>query len=108
MADASGRATDDSLLQNGFTTAQLAGVILGSVEYDQDLVSGYYSRFLHRAADAAGLNADVSLLQNGIHGQQPIFASDPTGKVHRIKDEDIIAMILSSDEYYNLTQLEQP
>ena len=74
------------------------------MEYDQDLVRGYFTRFLRRPADAGGLTNYVNLLQNGISGAQPIFASDPFGGVHRIKDEDIIAYIMGSQEYFNLVQ----
>jgi uncharacterized delta-60 repeat protein len=103
--DAAGQAGFLNLLQNGFTTGQVAAILLGSVEYDADLVQGWYIQFLRRPADAGGLNSFVNLLQNGTHpGQQPIFISDPTGAVHRVRDEDIIDMLLSSDEYYAFTQ----
>jgi len=103
--DAAGQAGFLNLLQSGFTTGQVAAILLGSVEYDATLVQGWYIQFLRRPADAGGLNSFVNLLQNGTHpGQQPIFISDPTGAVHRVRDEDIIDMLLSSDEYYAFTQ----
>jgi|GEM_PF-3282060 len=96
------RSQYDQMLAGGTTTGQVAGILLTSVEYDTGLVTGWYFKYLHRAPDAAGLAADVNLLQNGTHGAQPIFASDPTGGTHRIKDEDIIIAMLASQEYYIL------
>jgi hypothetical protein len=40
-------------------------MIFGSNEFRQDLVSGYYQRFLRRPADAAGLAGFVSALAHG-------------------------------------------
>ena len=59
-----------------------------------------YQKFLRRAPDSSGLASDVNLLQNGTAPTaQPIFPSDPSG-AHRVTDEYIIVLMLSSLEYY--------
>jgi Domain of unknown function (DUF4214) len=61
--------------------------ILGLAEYDKDLVASYYLQYLRRAADPTGL-ADFANAING--GTQT--------------DEQVIATMIGSDEYFNLAQ----
>ena len=55
--------------------------ILASSESDQDVIDGFFHRFLNRAEDIAGINYYVSLLQQGTSW------------------EDIEASIIGSAEY---------
>jgi uncharacterized protein (DUF2141 family) len=79
--DAGGRASFNQQLAGGTTRGQVAATIFVSTEYRQDLVGGYYLRFLHRPADSAGLANFVSALGNGA------------------KDEDVVAALVGSGEY---------
>jgi uncharacterized delta-60 repeat protein len=99
--DANGRAAFDQALASGTSTTQVGFSILTSVEYDTDLVGGYYVRFLRRPADQAGLNNYVNLLQHGSQSSQPIFVGDPSGGSHPVRDEDVIAFLMGSQEYFN-------
>jgi hypothetical protein len=81
--DSTGRSNLDNLLNHGTTAAAVAGLVLGSQEYEQDIVQGFYQQFLHRAADSGGLAGAVNQLQ---HGQ---------------RDETVIAGIIASDEYFS-------
>jgi hypothetical protein len=60
----------------------VADVFFASDEYRQDLVQSYYERFLHRAAENAGLTVWVTALRNGL------------------RDENVVAQIISSPEYF--------
>jgi Domain of unknown function (DUF4214) len=65
--------------------------ILGLAEYDKDLVASHYLQYLRRAADPTGL-ADFANAING--GTQT--------------DEQVIATMIGSDEYFNLAQPPPP
>jgi hypothetical protein len=99
--DSSGLSTFSQMLGGGADRGQVANAIFGSTEYRQDLVSGYYLRFLGRAVDASGLNLFVNLLTAGAQGQQPLFVSDPLNHLHAFTDEAAIAVIVGSQEYLN-------
>jgi hypothetical protein len=60
----------------------VAGVIFASDEYRGDLVQSYYQRFLDRTAEPAGLASWVAFM-----------------KTH--SDQEVIAGIIGSTEYYN-------
>src|SRR5207244_2459114 len=62
---------------------QLAQNLATSTEYDSNLVAGYYSRYLGRTASAAELSFWVPALAQG-----------------KSTDEDVLAQIVGSDEYY--------
>ena len=64
------------------TRSQVATAIVYSPEAARVLVQGFYTRFLHRAADPSGLNAWVAQLQSGT------------------RDEVVIAGIVGSPEYF--------
>jgi uncharacterized protein GlcG (DUF336 family) len=68
-------------LAQGTTPGQVATAVLNSPEYQFDLVGGFYNQFLHRTPDLPGQTSYVSELQNGS------------------RDEDIIAQIVTSDEF---------
>ena len=63
-----------------------AAAFLATPESDQDEVQELYHRFLHRQADAAGLMAFENALQ------------------HSIANEQVTAVLLGSDEYFQLAQ----
>jgi len=109
--DALGRTVDSSglntfvpLLNTGTSTQQVATQIFASNEYAQDLVLGWYQRFLHRAGDPTGVAYFVSLMHPTSAPTQPVFITDPTGQNQPLSDEQVIAMIVGSQEYLsNLT-----
>jgi hypothetical protein len=74
-------------LLGGATREQVSDLILASSEYHQDLLDGYYERFLGRPVDAPGLAALLPGMNNGT-----------------LTDEDVIAIILGSPEYYQHAQ----
>ena len=69
----------------------VATELLASVEYEQDLVGGYYQRFLGRA----GSSNEVGFFANALHAGTT-------------SDEGVIAALLSSVEYYELAQVPEP
>ena len=69
----------------------VASEFLGTLAYDQNLVGGYFLQFLRRPAGSTELN---------------FFASDLNAKT--VTDEQVIASLIGSEEYFNLAQLPQP
>jgi uncharacterized protein (TIGR03118 family) len=91
-ADALGRAVDpgsrvawDNALSMGMSRSQVASLVFSSLEFRQDLVNGFYMRFLDRPADSTGLNGFASALSMGV------------------RDEAAMAGIIGSEEFYNKT-----
>jgi hypothetical protein len=87
--DALGRDIDmqslmsfDQLLLDGTSRADVTADVFGSSEYLQDLVDSFYTRFLRRNADVAGMASFVAALQNGAN------------------QESVIATLTTSAEYY--------
>ena len=72
---------------------QVASLLLETSEYDTDLVKGYYLEFLRRPADTLGLTVFV----NGLTGPSPALT-----------DEQVIATLIGSQEYFNLAQTLPP
>src|SRR4051794_11457922 len=68
--------------QAGLSLTQAALEVLHSVEYRTLLIQGYYNTFLHRSAGPSDLALWLSQLAGGA------------------TDEDVMAAILGSDEYY--------
>jgi hypothetical protein len=68
----------------GGSRTQVAEAVFTSLEFDIDLVRGWYLRFLRRPADSNGLNGFVAALMGGI------------------RDETLIAAIVGSDEYIGM------
>lgn len=66
-----------SILSRGLTRTQVAGMILSSQEYRQDVVRQAYLQLLGREADPASLNAWVNLLNAG--GTDQLVASGIAG-----------------------------
>jgi hypothetical protein len=66
---------------------QVAAMILGSSEYDTDLVQSYYLQFLQRPADPTGL----AFFETALHGGT-------------LTDEQVIASLIGTDEYFTLAQ----
>jgi hypothetical protein len=79
--DPAGRAGFDLFLSQGGSRAQVAATVFTSLEFDVDLVNGWYAMFLRRAPDATGLSGFVSALMHGV------------------REETLIAGIVGSDEY---------
>jgi hypothetical protein len=75
-------------LANGAPRSQIVQTILLSQETEQDLVKGYYTRFLERLADTGGLSFFTAELQQGI------------------PENSVAAAILASDEFFALAQSE--
>jgi uncharacterized delta-60 repeat protein len=80
--DASGRAFWDQAFANHATPSQVAGAILVSAEYRQDVVENAYGLYLRRPPDSTGLNDFTALLNQGT------------------RDEAIFAIIIGSQEYF--------
>jgi hypothetical protein len=81
--DPSGQANWSAQLAAGIPRTAVAMAIVSSAEAGQGLVQGYYRQFLHRDADSTGLNSFVAALQHGV------------------RDEQIIAILVGSDEYFS-------
>jgi parallel beta-helix repeat protein len=82
--DPAGLALWSGLLDAGsLSRTQLAQSLDRSLEYRQLVVKAYYLRFLHRTPDDAGLAFFANYLQNGG------------------RDEDLIASLVASPEYFN-------
>ncbi len=85
-----GRAADAgsagwvNLLNQGVSPTTVALDIENSTEYRSDVVGGLYQRYLHRQADAGGLQSFVNLLASG----QTV--------------EQVTEMIVGSTEYFQL------
>ena len=71
------------------TPAQVASLFLSSGEYDDVLVTGYFSRFLNRAPNPSELNLFATEMQGGATNEQ------------------VIASILGSAEFFQLAQSSQ-
>ena len=82
--DAPARTTLTQSLARGTSRTQIASDIFIGVERRTDLVEILYFQFLHRAADATGLNASVTALSGGT------------------RREILIASLLESPEYIGL------
>ena len=87
--DLLGRPADGAALSSfvpqldaGTTRSAVASAVLSSTEYRQQLVTGFYPRFLRRTADQNGVNFFVNLLASGA------------------RDEDVIAEMVASNEYF--------
>jgi hypothetical protein len=83
--DAQSRAAWDQVLAGGTTLAQVATAIYSSHECDLNTARVFYQTFLHRSADTGGMNALAGAIAHGAH------------------DEDVIALLLATDEYFNRT-----
>ena len=81
---ASAATLGQALASQALTPSTVGAMVFGSLEYEQDLVQGYFESFLQRQADSGGLAAFSSVLQQGE------------------SDQELIASILSSQEYYQL------
>jgi hypothetical protein len=80
-ADAASRAALRSLLANGFSRAQAVSLVVSSTEYRVGVVNGFYQQFLRRVPGA---------------GEASFFA---TALASGSRDEDVIAVLVASDEY---------
>jgi len=102
--DSSGQATFTQLLATGTNRTQIASILLSSTEYFTGLVQGFYQTFLHRAADSGGLSTYVTLLQTPpAPVRQPLIGSNPpSSSGTQVRDEDVIAMLVGSQEYFTL------
>jgi uncharacterized delta-60 repeat protein len=85
-ADAASVQVWQPLVDRGIPHAAIAAAFLATLESDRDKVEELYHRFLHRPADAAGLTGFVNALQAGATSEQ------------------VMAVLLGSDEYLQLTQ----
>jgi hypothetical protein len=77
-------ALGQALAGQSLTRSTVAALVFGSLEYEQNLVQVYFESFLQRQADSSGLAAFASALQQGE------------------LDQEVIASILSSQEYYQI------
>jgi hypothetical protein len=84
-ADSTARMVILPLLTGGTPRSQIASAILGSVEYQDDLVDSYFQRFLGRPAggDASPFVQELKL---------------------GTSDETVIAQIIGSQEFFDLAQ----
>jgi hypothetical protein len=72
------------LLQQFTPRDRIALLVLRGNEAETDLISTYYTLYLHRPADAAGVAGWVNAVLNG-----------------GLRQEDVIARIVGSDEYFS-------
>ncbi|HQU42051.1 MAG TPA: DUF4214 domain-containing protein, partial [Pirellulales bacterium] len=79
--DPGGLSTFEAMLAAGASRAQVADVVFGSTEYQQDLVENMYETLLDRPADASGLAFFTAELSSGLTDQQ------------------VMAQIIGSDEF---------
>jgi uncharacterized delta-60 repeat protein len=84
LPDALGAATTLQAVRIGYIGPRqaAAATLLAGDEYKRDLVSGYYNQYLNRSASPGEIDGWVQLLRQGA------------------TDEQILASIVSSDEYY--------
>jgi hypothetical protein len=80
--DGFGQATFLAALAGGASPAQVAGVVLASQEFREDLVQGFYQRLLGRPADGGGLSLFTGDLGQGV------------------RDEQVLAALVGSQEYF--------
>jgi hypothetical protein len=64
----------------------VADAVFESAEFRNDLVQGFYGRFLHRASDSAGQTVFTDALVRGV------------------REQDVLAAIVGSAEYFNQSQ----
>jgi hypothetical protein len=64
----------NALNSSSVTRPQVATIFLGSLEYDNGLVTGYYSQFLRRAPGLSELNSFTTAMQGGETNEQVIAA----------------------------------
>ncbi|HQU41232.1 MAG TPA: TIGR03118 family protein [Pirellulales bacterium] len=83
--DSGARGFFDQLLNAGVSRQQVAGMVLSSDEYLDDLVQSFYLELLDRPADAAGQGYFANVLQQGG------------------TDQLVIAALAASDEYFAKT-----
>jgi hypothetical protein len=69
-------------LQSGASLLSVTQAFLGSDEYHRLVVESYYQQFLRRPADSTGLNSLASQLDTGL------------------SDESVLALLVTSAEYY--------
>jgi len=81
--DPSGQATFTQQLMNGVSAGTVATEVLTSLEAERDLVDAFYLAFLRRQADSGGESFFVNQLVQGV------------------RDEQVIAELAGSDEYFN-------
>ena len=80
--------TPDFVLKLGYCAAKvlsradIADSFVSSYEYDEALVRGWYSTYLHREPDDKGFTDILTALANGV------------------RDQEIEASFVASDEYY--------
>ena len=75
---------DDSALGSGTSRTTLASGVVGSIEYLSQLVNGFYLHYLRRS----GTPGELAVFANVIHSGA--------------SDEQVIASILASDEYFDI------
>jgi hypothetical protein len=80
--DASSQSFYLAYLSRGAARSGVVTSLTGGAEYRQKVVADFYQRFLHRAADAAGLNSGVNFLAAGG------------------TDEQYLATLIASAEYF--------
>jgi sugar lactone lactonase YvrE len=81
-ADAGAQGWVNALNAGLLNRAQVAGALLGGTEYLSDLVGGFYKRLLGRSASPGDTSGWVNAIQHGL------------------RDEQVIAALASSNEYF--------
>jgi uncharacterized delta-60 repeat protein len=99
--DAGSLSTYTNQLAKGSTRYQVALEILTSNAYRLTLISNWYQLYVHHAINSKTLNGYLSLMRGGGSlGQQSLFLGDPGALITGpLRDERIIALILSSKPY---------
>lgn len=87
VPNSSERVTLSQALTRGDSRESLAAGLLGSVEYQQRLISDFYANYLHRTPDDAGLNFFVNLMQQ-----------------QGLRDEEVAFRLLQTPEYFDFNR----
>ena len=80
----------ENLLTSGTQRSDVALIVVSSLEYRQDFVEGAFNQFLHRQGSPTEVSTFAGAMGSGTTDQQ------------------VVADLLASNEYYNLAQVPEP
>ena len=101
--DPVGQSLGGHALSVGLDRGKLAEAVFTSNEGIHDLLQGYYNRLLNRSADGVGLELGRNALQLRLQqlGMLPKEGAPlPTDRIVGATEDDVISVIMGSDEYF--------